>query len=291
MKKKLKQFAIIIIMLFSIITIHESKSQAVSNLNDIQNSIQLNNSVPITNVKKQLKQMPSKFIKQTGNGIQNKFNLRENMDIEIKDQGNTNNCWIASTNTSLETVINKTNGTNTVLQEKNVEEATDDLYVKTDGMGNALMVLGYYTSGNEPIDTNNNKVNVDVDEYRVFPSIYKNKTEEGNLEYTNTTAFFGREYYTESQVEEIRNEIKYHILNYGAVTAITSSSSMQYYNNSSYYCDNLLSKIDHQITIIGWDDNYPVENFNSNHRPSKPGAYIVQNSYGDEIFDGGIIGK
>lgn len=289
MKKKLKQFAIIIIMLFSIITIHESKSQAVSNLNDIQNSIQLNNSVPITNVKKQLKQMPSKFIKQTGNGIQNKFNLRENMDIEIKDQGNTNNCWIASTNTSLETVINKTNGTNTVLQEKNVEEATDDLYVKTDGMGNALMVLGYYTSGNEPIDTNNNKVNVDVDEYRVFPSIYKNKTEEGNLEYTNTTAFFGREYYTENQVEEIRNEIKYHILNYGAVTAITSSSSMQYYNNSSYYCDNLLSKIDHQITIIGWDDNYPVENFNSNHRPSKPGAYIVQNSYGDEIFDGGIM--
>ena len=211
------------------------------------------------------------------------------MEIKIKDQGNTNNCWIASTNTSIETVINKENNTNIELSEKNVEEATDTLYSKTDGMGNALMVFGYYTSGNDLLDVENNNVNMKIDEYKVFPTIFKQKEKDGTIKYTDKTEFFGRNYYTESQVEEVRNEIKSHIINYGAVTAITSSSSQQYYNGSSYYCDDILAKIDHQITIIGWDDNYSIENFSESHRPSKPGAYIVQNSYGEEVFDGGIM--
>ena len=36
----------------------------------------------------------------------------------------------------------------------------------------------------------------------------------------------------------------------------------------------------HMVAIVGWDDNYPVANFNSANRPANPGAWLVKNSWG-----------
>lgn len=36
----------------------------------------------------------------------------------------------------------------------------------------------------------------------------------------------------------------------------------------------------HAVTIVGWDDNYPKENFNKEHRPPANGAFLVKNSWG-----------
>ncbi len=36
----------------------------------------------------------------------------------------------------------------------------------------------------------------------------------------------------------------------------------------------------HAVTIIGWDDDYPKENFNSEHQPPANGAFLVKNSWG-----------
>ena len=36
----------------------------------------------------------------------------------------------------------------------------------------------------------------------------------------------------------------------------------------------------HAVTLVGWDDNYPKENFNSISRPTQNGAWIVKNSWG-----------
>ena len=37
---------------------------------------------------------------------------------------------------------------------------------------------------------------------------------------------------------------------------------------------------DHAVTIIGWDDNYPKENFLGDHQPPENGAWLVKNSWG-----------
>ena len=36
------------------------------------------------------------------------------------------------------------------------------------------------------------------------------------------------------------------------------------------------------MAIIGWDDNYPRENFGS-YKPSSNGAWLIANSYGDDF--------
>ncbi|MBO4428785.1 MAG: hypothetical protein J5832_02420 [Clostridia bacterium] len=37
---------------------------------------------------------------------------------------------------------------------------------------------------------------------------------------------------------------------------------------------------DHLVTIVGWDDNYPKENFLEGHQPPENGAWLVKNSWG-----------
>lgn len=82
------------------------------------------------------------------------------------------------------------------------------------------------------------------------------------------------------------------IYRYGAVqssiymdmggTKVTS----EYYDpeNTSYYY-NGEDEVNHDILIIGWDDDYPAENFTKT--PSKNGAFLCQNSWGEGFGDGG----
>lgn len=83
------------------------------------------------------------------------------------------------------------------------------------------------------------------------------------------------EYFTDS------TDIKKWITEYGSVTAAF------YYNDAfltykggecSYYCNQNVTS-NHAVTIIGWDDDYPAENFGS-IRPETPGAWICKDSWG-----------
>lgn len=163
--------------------------------------------------------------------------------------------------------------------------------------GNPIIGLSYYTSGKGPVkeedmpfSVDESKINLSeiqgknvvkkVEDYVIFPIIYKEKV-------GDTITYKGEkgDTFSAEEVNTIRNSIKEHIMNYGAVTSMTYSQvASQYLNTSSeypsYYCDDPNAVANHQITIIGWDDNYAVTNFNENNRPSNPGAYLVLNSYG-----------
>ena len=39
-------------------------------------------------------------------------------------------------------------------------------------------------------------------------------------------------------------------------------------------------KANHEVTIVGWDDNFPAGNFTEGHQPPADGAWLVKNSYG-----------
>ncbi len=38
----------------------------------------------------------------------------------------------------------------------------------------------------------------------------------------------------------------------------------------------------HSVCIVGWDDDYPKENFNEGHQPPENGAFLVRNSWGSD---------
>ena len=89
--------------------------------------------------------------------------------------------------------------------------------------------------------------------------------------------------------------IKSYIYNYGAITA-------SYYDDRDGFnqetAAHFIPKKDdmtvpnHTISVVGWDDDYPAENFKEydGKKPEKNGAWLIKNSYGQDFgSEGGYI--
>ncbi|MCR4838792.1 MAG: hypothetical protein K5897_07655 [Eubacterium sp.] len=66
-----------------------------------------------------------------------------------------------------------------------------------------------------------------------------------------------------------------------------SYDSMYYNATTSAYYYSGKAKPNHDVVVVGWDDNFPKENFSV--RPKKDGAYICKNSWGEEFGDHGYF--
>ncbi len=259
----------------------------------------------------------SAAMSRVGTTLPSKYNLNDEINITVKNQGTTNECWAFSMISVLESNIAKRTGKiSERFSERHMDYATSKTF--SDGTnkiafsrevgsgGNAFVGLGYATNGtgivkssDMPFENNENKIKlssinktpaVKVNDAKIFTSLYKYKDKATS----KTIVYDGASTeYTDEQVTAVRNHIKQYIMKNGALFAFTYANASEYYNNTdilkstAYYCDSKTAMPDHAVTIVGWDDNYEVTNFNSAHRPNNPGAYIVLNSYGDSIMDGG----
>lgn len=80
------------------------------------------------------------------------------------------------------------------------------------------------------------------------------------------------------------NDIKKFIMNYGAVEVglYTNSYSAPYdAETNSFYSENAVTP-NHSVTLIGWDDEKVT-------KASTPGAFLMQNSWGDGAGENGIF--
>lgn len=55
-----------------------------------------------------------------------------------------------------------------------------------------------------------------------------------------------------------------------------------WYNDEYHYAD-------HTVVLVGWDDDYPKENFAEGKQPEQDGAWLVQNSWGTGWGDDGYF--
>ena len=88
--------------------------------------------------------------------------------------------------------------------------------------------------------------------------------------------------------------IKEAVFKYGGVqtsfynSLVNVMASSPYYNQeNSAYCYIGTKKPNHEVVIIGWDDNYPKENFSV--PLESDGAFICQNSWGSSFGEQGIF--
>lgn len=102
------------------------------------------------------------------------------------------------------------------------------------------------------------------------------------------------EYYLDGyrtvNVQNDRALAKECLLEYGAL-ACSYFSDDDYYSvdGNSYYSDCFSSGTNHSVLIVGWDDNYPKENFDGKATPAADGAWLIRNSWGDWNHDGGYF--
>ncbi len=91
--------------------------------------------------------------------------------------------------------------------------------------------------------------------------------------------------------EELRDidDAKQWIFDHGSAT-LAFYYDAPYYNRSTYsYYYNGDNTLNHEITVVGWDDNYSSENFNEAYRPQNNGAWLCKNSWKSDWGDNGYF--
>ena len=323
MKERLKKYfvsALIIVCFALLISTNsyasEKDTNVVAQVKEYSNSENIIIPYSVQDKNEDLRPIKAKLSASLSLGVE-KYDLRDYIKVRVKDQS-ANGCWASSAASIYETHLALKYGIDIEISTRHMEYATSQsfLYGETNPFGlnrevntsgSMLVALSYFTNGYGPIleqdmpfsenferidinEIKNKRVIRKLDDYIMFPSVYKEKN--GNqITYKSSQENAGTTY-QESEVEQIRNKIKLHIMTNGAVgCGIVGSKNSLYFNEATnaFYSDDLSQRMDHQVTLIGWDDTYAVENFKTGKQPKNPGAYIALNSWGENFGESGIF--
>lgn len=89
----------------------------------------------------------------------------------------------------------------------------------------------------------------------------------------------------------VTEAVKTFVMQHGGVaTSLTWSIDPPCYDpETAAYFYSGTKEANHAVTIVGWDDGYPRENFLAGARPEHDGAWILRNSWGTDWGDGGYF--
>lgn len=174
----------------------------------------------------------------------------------IRNQGSANTCWALSANAMLELFIAKAYGQ---LPSFSVEDLLENSPIPVTAFsgGNFQIASAYYLNHLGPV-AEGKPSPFKVTGYRVIHTI---------------------------------DEMKNHVHSYGgAVTSIHYNPVDPIFYNAktfAYVNPSPFNPMTHDVLIVGWDDYFPKESFN--HSPKNNGAFIAQNSFGNDWGDGGLF--
>ena len=251
----------------------------------------------------QLKSIPNvlKSANLLRNSLDPTYNLQDYIpdNVTVKNQGTTNSCWTfaslgpVETNLALQDFIAGRPSVTYDFSERHMAYAsrsnafnagqTNEYGISQplNTGGNFFLAQTYLSNGMGAI--NEDEMPFEDNENTIDISQIQNKN-------VNTTLYdtIWFEDIDDIGKDELMSKMKQIISTYGGLYAGVHGASItsDAYNNETgaIYCsDEQTYPSDHAVTIIGWDDNYSVDNFNENSRPQNNGAWIVKNSWGEEM--------
>lgn len=243
-----------------------------------------------------IKKTDSKFnlMKEEFIELPEKYDGRQQTYIgKVKDQQDTGSCWAFSTTSTLEMFAKKQLELDFEFSPRHIvySSVRNFINVKVNEFGynitpstggNFFMSSNYLINLRGPVleedmPFENNENYIEIDE--IMGKNIQLDINDISLNYDNPSGTVC----PETEIEKI----KQYVYEYGSVLMTTYLDGAYYnYSTSSYYY-NGTSGINHAVTIVGWDDNYSRTNFLTSNRPTKNGAWIIQNSYGDIFGDKG----
>ena len=247
---------------------------------------------------------PVKTMNLLGASNEKKYSLKDEIpnSVIIKDQKNLNICWGFATLSSLATNLGLKNKSKAYdfsarhMDYASVKDTTEGVNTNPYGLNRVPgsmatwgVATNYLTNGLGAVKESEMPLNYDTS-LRSLVDI---------INHTNKTEVYDLRYYSEPTTQADRNElitdIKNNIKLHGAVCAQISGANLTKSTNSYYNPETgaiyypTTDDLDHAVAIIGWDDEYSSSNFNSIHRPQQNGAWIVQNSWGTNVGDNGLM--
>ena len=209
-----------------------------------------------------------------------RFDLRDwGWETPVRYQGGMGSCWVFAIAESLESALLKATGIRYDVSIKNIQ----DLQLKYSSFGTILN-----NEGSSELWALGNALSwygVIPEEEDVYDVIGKVSTyidSENRIHLQD--AFF-----IMPNTTDYVNEVKKAILNYGSVAiGYNSTDDAPYFNAKTFALyNNESTSSDHGIVIIGWDDNYSVDNFLIT--PPGNGAWICKNSWDTDWADKGYF--
>lgn len=223
----------------------------------------------------------------------------------VRHQGDTSTCWAHAAMAACESSMIIHNGYDTSLDLAELHLAYSAYHANKDKMGmfdgtqrdhaNNYIMAGSHAENALISLANQQGVVTEDANHGQFSSKKLLMHNPANFGIFNSEALYS---YNEAVVKnaykasaETNPELlKEYIIKYGAGT-MEYLSDEKYFNkeNNAQYCYDGHGAT-HAVAVVGWDDNYPKENFNvDGHIPNENGAWLIKNSYGTESYNDGYI--